>query len=242
MVDRFRIAIVDVYPLFREGVVHVIRRDKNLIVVGEGTTVEDAEQLVREKKPDVLLLEVAVPGSLKAAQAILRAHQNVKVVFLASAEDQEHATQALYAGAQGYIMKGITGEELVKAIKAVHGGERYVTPDLAWRLITKSASPQAQCIIAGRPHLSIREQQVLDYTSRGLTSQEIARMMGLGLSTIKHYKTLAFRKIGVRNRLEAIVAVSTMVKQNWPDVGFPETGSTDAFNNIARNARLSPCR
>lgn len=209
--EKCRIAIVDIYPLFREGAAHVIRRDKSLIVVAEGTTAEDAEQLVRKNEPDILLLEAAVPGSLGAAQAILRAHQNVKLIFLASAEDQEHATQALHVGAHGYIMKGITGVELVKAIAAVHSGERYVTPDLAWRLIMKSASSPAQRKIADRPHLGIREQQVLDHTSRGLTNQEIARTLGLGLSTIKHYKTLAFRKMGVRNRLEASLAV---VKQN----------------------------
>ena len=207
MVDECRIVIVDVYPLFREGVVQAVRRDQTLIVVAEGTTANDAEQLVRENEPDVLLLEVAVPGSLRAAKAILRAHRNVKVIFLASVEDQEHATQALHAGAHGYIMKGIAGPELVKAIAIVHGGERYVTHELALRLVTKPESSLAQLKIAGRP-LSLREQQVLDYTLGGLTNQEIASKLGRSLSTIKYHKTLVFRKMGVRSRMEAMIALN----------------------------------
>ena len=212
MVDECRIVIVDVYPLFREGAVRAIRRDQTLIVVAGGATAEDAEQLVRENEPCVLLLEVAVPGSLRAATAILQAHQNVKVIFLASAEDHEHATRAVHAGAHGYILKSITGPELVKAIAAVRGGERYVSPDLAWRLVATPASTQRE--IAGRPHLSIREQQVLDCTSRGLTNQEIARTLGLGFSTVKYYKTLAFRRMGVRNRLEGIAAVKKLAEKH----------------------------
>lgn len=214
MPEACRIAIVDPYPIFREGIVQAISRTEHFSVVAEGTTAEDAERLVRQDQPDILLLEVAVPGSLKAAEAILRAHKNVKVVFLASAEDREHITQALRAGVHGYMLKGITGPELVRAMEVIHGGERYITPDLAWHLVTKprpAASP-AQAKAAGAPHLSVREQQVIDYAARGLTNKEIARILGLGLSTIKHYKTLAFKKMAVRNRLEAIAKAGQFAK------------------------------
>jgi DNA-binding NarL/FixJ family response regulator len=199
-----RIAIVDVYPLFREGVVQAMRQGKNFVVVGEGSTADDAQQIVREKEPDVLLLEAAVAGSLKIAQAILRTHKNVKVAVLASIEDQEHIAQALHIGVHGYIMKGITGAELVRAIQVIRAGERYITADLAWLLVTDSGPAPTQREAGNKSNLSIREQQVIDYTSKGMTNQEIARALGLALGTIKYYKTLAFRKLGVRNRLEAI--------------------------------------
>jgi DNA-binding NarL/FixJ family response regulator len=102
-------------------------------------------------------------------------------------------------------MKGITGRELVKAIKAIHGGERYITPELAWHLITRPIPARTQLDGEARSSLSIREQQVLDCTTQGLTNQEIARVLGLAVGTIKYYKTLAFKKMGVRNRLEAMV-------------------------------------
>ena len=213
---KCQVVIVDVYPLFRAGVVQLLRRNKNSILVAEGATADDAERLVRENEPDVLLLEVAVPGSLTVAQAILRAHRNVRVIFMASAEDLEHATHALHAGVHGYVMKGITGPDLVKAISAVHSGERYISPDLAWRLVTRPESSPTQRKDADSVDLSIREKQVLEYTQRGLTNQEIARMLGLGLSTIKHCKMLIFRKMGVRNRMEAIaiaIAIGNKVNQ-----------------------------
>jgi DNA-binding NarL/FixJ family response regulator len=213
MGDGCRVAIVDKYPIFRIGLAQALRRDKNFTVVAEGTTADDAKQIVRERKPHLLLLEAAVPGSLAAAQAILRAHRDVKVVILASAEDLDYAVQVVQGGAHGYIMKGITGPELVKALVAVHGGERYITPDLAWRLVTRPAAAAAPSQDPVWRDLSVREQQVLEYTSKGLSNSEIAGVLGLGLSTIKYYKTLAFRKIGARNRVEAVLVASRAVKE-----------------------------
>jgi DNA-binding NarL/FixJ family response regulator len=161
-----------------------------------------------------MLLESAVPGSLKAVQAILQANRNVKIIFLASTEDQEHVTRALHAGVHGYIMKGVTGRELVKAIKAVHSGERYITPALAWHLITQPTPVTTRRDGEVRPLLSIREQQVLDCTKKGLTNHEIASILGLAVGTIKYYKTLAFKKIGVRNRLEAIVVTNSSTEES----------------------------
>jgi len=206
--------VVDKYPIFRTGVVQALRRDKNIVVVGEGATAEEAELCAIEKDADILLLEAAVPGSLKAVQAIIHAKRSVKVIFLASTEDQEHVTRALNAGVHGYIMKGVTGQELVKAVKAVHSGERYITPALAWHLITRPAPATLRRDSEIRPLLSIREQQVLDCTKKGLTNHEIASILGLAVGTIKYYKTLAFKKIGVRNRLEAIVVTNNSSEES----------------------------
>lgn len=209
MADKIRIAIVDHYPIFRQGVVQAIGRAKNIVLVAEGATAEDAEHFAREWKLDVLLLEAAVPGSLAAAKTILQAHPNAKVVFLAASEDDEHANDALHAGVHGYIMKGITGPELVKTIKAVHGGERYITPELALRLVTQNkVAASIKCEVNESPLFGVREEQVLDHTSKGLTNAEIARILGLSISTVKRYKTQIFRRIGVHNRLQAVVTVS----------------------------------
>lgn len=210
MTDKIRVAIIDHYPIFRQGVVQAIGRAKNIALVAEGATAEDAEHFAREDKLDVLLLEASVPGSLRAAKAILQAHPSGKVVFLAASEDDQHANDALHAGVHGYIMKGITGPELVKTIKSVHDGERYITPELAWRLVTRPAP------LPERPHLSLREQQVLDHTSKGLSNQEIAQILGLAVGTIKYYKTMVFKKMGARNRLEAILAADKIVGQHSP--------------------------
>jgi len=199
MTEKIRVAIVDIYPIFREGVAQALRRDKRCLVVGEGATVEDADRAAG-KQFDVLLIEAAVPNSLQAVRSILERRKYVKVVFLASVEDEAHATQALRDGVHGYLMKGVSAAELVTAIVAAHHGERSVTSELACRLITRSELPRSNGL-----QLSLRERQVMDHTSKGLTNKEIASLLGLTVSTIKHYKSLAFRKLGVRNRLEATV-------------------------------------
>jgi two-component system, NarL family, nitrate/nitrite response regulator NarL len=109
-------------------------------------------------------------------------------------------------------MKGITGSELVNAISAVSNGARYITPDLAWRLIMNPPPHSTAHEVGDRPHLSIRERQVLGHASKGLTNQEIARTLGLTSSTIKYYKSVAYKKMGVRNRVEAIVAAEGLAK------------------------------
>jgi DNA-binding NarL/FixJ family response regulator len=199
MTEKIRVAIVDIYPIFREGVVQALRRDNRCLVVGEGATLEDAERAAGNQL-DVLLIEAAVPKSLQTAKSILEKRKCVKVVFLASVEDEVHATQALRDGAHGYLMKGVSAAELVGAIVAAHNGERSVTSELACRLITRSELPRSTGV-----ELSLRERQVMHHTSMGLTNKEIASSLGLTVSTIKHYKSLAFRKLGVRNRLEATV-------------------------------------
>ena len=214
MGDVCRVAVVDVEPFFREGVVQFLRSDQTFFVAAEGTTAQDAEEIARQYGPDALLLGDAVPDGLIVAQAILRAHQNVKMIILASVEDHEHASQALHVGVHGYIMKTIAGPELARAITMVHGGERYISHGLSWRLVTNRAPGAMPRQIANRSHLSLRELQVLEYTSKGLTNQQIACKLGLSISGTKYYKTLAFRKLGVRNRVEAIATMNKAVKHN----------------------------
>jgi DNA-binding NarL/FixJ family response regulator len=201
---RLRIAVIDKYPLFRDGVVQAIVRHKDLTVVGQGATAPDAARIVREVVPDILLMEPAIASSLAVAREIVQANSNLKVIFLASVEDEDEAIQALHAGVHGYIVKGITGSSLVDAVRAVHRGERYITPDLACRLVMRPMALSRSAREPERPHLSVREQQVLDGMLGGLSNFEMARMLGLGLSTIKHYKTILYRKMRVRNRVEAL--------------------------------------
>ena len=208
MASECRVAIVDTYPLYRVGIALAISRQADFTVVGEGTTAEDAERFARIRNPHVLVLEADVPDSLGAAKAILRAYQGVRILFLALVEDPEFAIGTIHAGAHGYLTKDVTGHELVGAIATIHAGHRYMAPDLAWRLITKPASSPARREVADREHLSPREQQVLDYSSHGLSNQEISSMLGLGLSSVKSCKTLAYKKLGVRNRVEAALAAA----------------------------------
>ena len=204
MVDNIRVGIIDVYPLFREGVVQAVTRADSLTVAAVGSTAEDARRIAW--RCDVLLVEPAVPGSLAVAKEVLD-NTHAKVVFLSASVDEEHVRDALHLGVHGYIIKEVTGTELVSTLRMVHSGARHIASDLAWRLLGPS-----DAILKPAQPLGIREQQVLDHTSKGLTNEQVAGVLGLSVSTIKRYKTRLFRRIGVRNRLEAMAKVATARK------------------------------
>jgi DNA-binding NarL/FixJ family response regulator len=197
--DKIRIGIIDVYPIFRAGVVQAIARSDTLTVVATGGTADEARRLAW--RCDVLVLEPAVPGSLGLAKDLLE-NTRTKVVFLSARVDDEHAKDALRLGVHGYLIKEVTGTELVGALAAIHSGARHIPSELAWRLLGPCGTGPKPVLALG-----IREQQVLDHTAKGLTNAQVAGLLGLSISTIKRYKTKVFRRIGVRNRLEAMAKV-----------------------------------
>jgi two-component system, NarL family, nitrate/nitrite response regulator NarL len=149
----------------------------------------------------------ASEGGIDASRPVCKNGNPCKLIVLTALEDTILVSRAIAAGARGYILKGVTGQELVAAIKVVHAGQPYITADLATRLlVTGMASPQA----AGKAKLTYREQQILDNISKGLTNREIAAALQLTDGTIKHYLTALFKKLDVSNRLQAIQAAKTL--------------------------------
>ena len=194
MPKGIRVAVCDIYPIFRVGAVQAIRRG-GMVVVGQAETSNEVARIINKRSFDLLLLEPAIPDSLGLASSVLRTNRDAKVVFLAAERDDEHADAAICAGVHGYLMKGISGTELVASIRAVYGGERRMSPELAWFLLADKK----------REALGPLESQVLDHASAGRTNHEIAGILGLSISTIKRCKTKLFRRIGVRNRVQAAV-------------------------------------
>ncbi len=207
--DKLRIAIVDDHPLFREGVAATLNNDAALEVIGQGGNAEQAIQLALDLLPDVLLLDISLPGGgIEATREIVRLCPYVKVIMLTASENEQHVSSALEAGARGYILKGIGAAELIRTIHAIHGGEHYVTPQLAARLLSimkKSGStpPVADAL----PDLTKREEQILDGVAEGKTNKEIARILNISEKTVKHYMTNIMHKLQVRNRVEAALVV-----------------------------------
>ena len=209
MHDRIRVAVFDDHPLFREGVAHTIRGSIFLEMVGEGETADDAVRVAKDDLPDIVLLDVSMPGNgLEAACSIARNCPVVKTIMLTVSESEEHVAQALAAGAKGYVLKGTSGPELVSMMCAVSRGESYVSPGLAARLlaISKKQSSQSRgdTDIA---ELTKREEQIVDDVARGLTNKEIARDLNISEKTVKHYMTNVMQKLEVRNRVEAVLAI-----------------------------------
>jgi two-component system nitrate/nitrite response regulator NarL len=209
MLDRIRIVLVDDHPLFREGVAMTLAGEPDLEIAGQGVSADDAVRLAEDLLPDIVLLDISMPGGgIEAARQIAVSCPVVKIVMLTVSEHDDDVLSALQAGARGYILKGVGGEELVGIVRAVNRGESYVSPDLAARLLVEVRSGNtrdaASDPVAG---LTAREEQILKLVSRGLSNKEVGRDLDLREKTIKHYMTNILQKLQVRNRVEAAIMV-----------------------------------
>lgn len=214
-----RLAVIDDHPLMRDGVALTLGREEDFEVVASGASAADAIRIAEEHQPHIMILDVNMPGGgLTAARQIATSSPAIRLLFLTVSERQEDVTAALEAGVRGYILKGISGPDLVKTIRSVAGGETYITPDFAARLLAMPAVKTKAGDASGmaRPDLSAREEQILESVALGLTNKEIARKLALSEKTVKHYMSGVLQKLSARNRVEAIVA-SRRFKQNDPD-------------------------
>lgn len=217
--EPIRIGIVDDHPLFREGVVRTLQAEADFEIIGQAMDAAQAIGLGADKRPNVMLLDMKIPGGggLNAARAILEAAPEVKIIVLTASDTAQDVLEALNVGVRGYILKGVSGEELVNVVRVVHAGETYVTPTLAASLLVDRSRAHKQESPA-RPldELTAREHEILTQVAAGLSNKEIAHRLVLSEQTIKHYVTNIFQKLQVRNRVEAAL----LVRSREPDLSM----------------------
>lgn len=176
-------------------------------VVAEGCTAKEGVSLAVDFMPDLMLLDVSLEGGgILAAQTIAADTPAVKVVMLTVSEDQETVLAALSAGARGYVLKGVSGNQLLDIVKQVYAGETYITPALASTILIDSQENKRHKTpepITAISTLSKRELQILTHLAKGLSNKLIAEALFLSEKTIKHYMTNILQKLHVRNRVEA---------------------------------------
>jgi two-component system, NarL family, nitrate/nitrite response regulator NarL len=206
MTGQIRVVIVDDHPLFRGGVVRTLQEQEDIEIVGEGGSAEEALALVDQHLPDIVCLDISMPGGgVVAAREIGRRYPAVRIVMLTVSEADEDVLSALQAGARGYVLKGVGARELIELLRGVAEGGSYVSPDLAARVLSAMKRPAGD----GHPlddliaSLSKREEQILRLVAQGLSNKEIGRELDLQEKTVKHYMTNILQKLQVRNRVEA---------------------------------------
>ncbi|TBZ27188.1 response regulator transcription factor [Rhizobium leguminosarum bv. viciae] len=193
------IAIVDDHPLFREGVSRSLSEIDDFVVVGEGASADDAATLAASHRPDVLLLDVSMPGGgIDAIPEILARSPQTKVLMLTASEEVDPLIAALRRGAAGYVVKGIGSRGLAEAIRTVVGGSRYISPSMRAKVIETS-------LFVERTSLTARELEVIGLVAEGLSNKHIGRRLNLQEKTIKHHMTEILSKLGASNRMEAAI-------------------------------------
>lgn len=208
MANPIRIAVIDDHPLYRAGLERCFNISPDFEIVATGDTATAAWRIAVCLLPDILLLDIGIPGNgLLALQSIHRATPDVRVVMLTASDELEQVDESLESGARGYILKGIDSTDLVAAMRSIRAGERYVTPSLLVRQCG-GAGAEKQAEPTTRPHaeLSHWERRILALAAEGLTNKEISDNTKLPIGRIKHELTRSFKKLSVKNRLAATVA------------------------------------
>lgn len=200
------ILIADDHPLFRRGMRSLLSPIPDFNVVGEASTGEEAIRLAAELQPDVILMDLHMPGGngLAATRAILQANPDICILVVTLFEDDDSVFAALRAGARGYVLKDSKDEDMVRAIRAVGNREAIFSPEIATRVLGNFSSnlPGRQEIFS---FLTPREREILLLLIQGLTNQEIAANLSLSEKTVSNYISNVYRKLQVSTRVQAII-------------------------------------
>ena len=214
MKPKIRVSVVDDHPLLREGVVHILKSAPDIEVVSQGATAKEAIEIAASQDLDVLVLDISIPGGgLQALQAILDGDPGFKVLMLTVSADESDVLTALRLGAKGYVLKGVSGPELIQALRSVYLDGQYISPSLGAKLLLNVG--RGKSISKGNvfEDLSSRQDEILLLVGQGLSNKEIGAKLHLSDRTIKHHMTNVFQKLGVRNRLEAALLVRQKTKE-----------------------------
>jgi len=196
--SKVSVMVVDDHPLIRLGITALLNARPDMQVVAQAGTAESAVSLYKEFQPDVTLMDLRLPGAggVMAIRQIRRHSPRARFVVVTMYEGDEDVHQALEAGAQGYVIKGMPHETLVSAIKRVHAGGRFVPPPVARALESRTDDS----------NLSPREREVLALLVQGKSNKEIAAHLGIAEATVKCHFRVIFMRMGVTDRTQAVVA------------------------------------
>jgi len=206
--NKIRILLVDDHAILRQGTRQLIEHESDMMVVGEAANGEEAINLAASLKPDLILLDVAMPGmsGIEVTRRIKEILPDTPVLVLTGYDYDEYIFSLLDIGAAGYLLKDVNGDDLVKAIRDVYSGEPVLHPAVMRKLIDRFKTPfTKQAESAGTETLSEREIEVLKMAAKGVSNKDIAAALVISVRTVQAHMRSIFSKLGVGSRSEAVI-------------------------------------
>jgi DNA-binding NarL/FixJ family response regulator len=202
---KIRVLIVDDHAILREGVRALLQLHADIEVAGEASNGAEAIEAVAKLDPDVVLMDIAMPGlgGIEAALEMKKQGRRAKILILSQYEDREYVRRLLKAGVSGYVLKKSAGAELANAIRAVHRGGLVLDPEVA-RTAMEEANPAAPGAPDPYDALTDREKQVLKLVAEGKSNKEVAELLGISVKTAMSHREHVMEKLGVHNRTELV--------------------------------------
>jgi DNA-binding NarL/FixJ family response regulator len=206
MSSRIRVLIVDDHAILREGVRALLQLHPDVEVVGEAGNGTEAIEAVGRLDPDVVLMDIAMPGlgGIEAALELKKLGRRAKVLILSQYEDREYVRRLLKAGVSGYVLKKSAGGELANAIRAVHRGGLVLDPEVARTAMEEGGPAAAGATADPYDSLTDREKQVLKLVAEGRSNKEVAELLGISVKTAMSHREHVMEKLGVHNRTELV--------------------------------------
>lgn len=205
MPEGTKILLVDDHAMFRAGIKALLEAEGRLVVVGEASSGDEAVDKVRELKPDVVVMDLSMPGSngLEATRRIAALELDTKVLVLTVHAEEEYLVPVVEAGASGYLTKTSADNDLIEAIKVVARGEVYLPPKATTLLLQRYKASESDDAV-GLHDLSTREQEVLALTAEGYSSREIGKKLFISPKTVDTYRSRIMDKLGLNHRSELV--------------------------------------
>ncbi|MBI5034045.1 MAG: response regulator transcription factor [Chloroflexi bacterium] len=205
--ERIRILIADDHALFRDGIHALLASLSDVQVVGEASTGEDAIAQAATLQPDVILMDIQMPGinGIEATRRILHTSPHIGIIVVTMFEDDDSVFAAMRAGARGYILKGAGQAEMLRAIRAVATGEALFSAAIAKRMMNFFDMSKPALPAEIFPELTEREREILNWVAQGLNNIEIAERLTLSPKTVRNHVSNIFNKLQVADRAQAIV-------------------------------------
>ena len=214
MTAKTRVVLADDHPIVLAGLRNLIRAESDLDLIGEASTGNEALKLIREKEPDIAVLDISMPeiNGIALSRRLAVDVPSVRVMLLTLHEDRAYVQQALDVGVRGYVLKRSAAENLVQAIRAVVTAGLYVDPAIAHFVIDRQPSRIKARRILAAPDLTEREIEALKLIASGFTTKEAAHRLGIGAKSVETYKARGIEKLGLKTRADLVRYATT---QGW---------------------------